>query len=117
MIDRSAHPLHLIVTHHQDVLDPMPVLVVVGAGQRNLVGVEDEVVRGITAGVGGQLPAVVVERSDEVDELVARPVHVAEIARPIEMRLGEQHAAGFARSAKSLTPPIRKRGLNSCRGR
>ena len=95
----------------------MPVLVVVGAGQRNLVGVEDEVVRGVTAGVGGQLPAVVVEVLAEVDELIARPVHVAEIARPIEMRLGEQHTRRFrpVREEAQHHRPA-SRGLNSCRG-
>ena len=86
-----AHPPDLVVAEHQGVLDAVAVRVVVGARQGGLVGIQDHVVSRIPAGVGGQLPAVVVERPDEVGEFLRRPVHVTEKARRVELRLGQEH--------------------------
>ena len=89
----------------------------VGARQGGLVGVENHVVGRVSGRVRCRLPALVVERTDEVGQLVRGPEDVAAIVG-VRSVWGWVMYISFvqALSAKNLTPPIRRCGLNTWRG-
>ena len=96
------------------MLDPVSMPVVVRPGEDGLVGIQHEVVRGIAAGMGRNLPVVVMQHPNEVEELVGLPVRFADVSGSIGMGLGQQHPGRVVSVGEELhaaDPKARTEGL------